>query len=120
VIKLVAAFRGHPHINNVLTHICRSQWSKIEQAVRVIVSPAATPADLSSLARNVLDLMWVERGDTGRILKPYLRGFLARNVPHDADRLLDWIARLSSASAMTPRYPEATPVTVVEASRDGS
>jgi hypothetical protein len=111
VMKLVAAFRKHPHINNVLTHICGSQWPRIEQAVRAIVSPATTPADLSPLAQNVVELMWAERGVTGRILKPYLRNLIARSLPHHAaDQLFGQIARLCPTSAIASRHLETGPV----------
>jgi hypothetical protein len=98
VRRLVASFRQHPHINNVMTHICGSQWTRIEQALRVILSPASTRHDLSPLARNVVELMWAERGVTGRILKPYLRELLARKLPpRVCEQLWDRIAALSSA-----------------------
>jgi hypothetical protein len=84
VARLVAAFRWHPHVNNVLTHLCGSQWLRVEQALRVIVNPAFTRGDLSPLAQNIVELMWVERGVTGRILKPYLCEVLARNLARPA------------------------------------
>jgi hypothetical protein len=82
--RLVAAFRWHTHINNVLTHICGSQWARVEQALRVIVDPAFTRRDLSPLAQNIVELMWAERGVAGRILKPYFCEVLARNLPRPA------------------------------------
>ena len=88
VWTLMAAFRWHPHVNNVLTHVCGSQWTKVEQALRAIVDPRTTRADLSSLARNIVELMWAERGVTGRILKPYLREVLVRNLTRQAARRL--------------------------------
>lgn len=104
VKRMVAAFRGHPHVNNVLTHICGSQWTRIEQALRTIVNPAAMRSDLSPLARNLVELMWAERGVTGRILKPYLRELLARSLKRDAaDRLLCQIDRLCSIPEADPR-----------------
>lgn len=92
---LTAAFRWHPHSSNVLTHICGSQWTKIEAAMRSIVDPAAGWADLSPLSQNLVELMWAERGVTGRILKPYLREFVARKLsPRASDRLLRHLAHL--------------------------
>jgi hypothetical protein len=84
VERLVAAFRWHPHINNVLTHICGSQWMRVSQALRMIVDPASTRRELSPLALNIVELMWAESGVTGRILKPYLCDVLARNLPRPA------------------------------------
>ena len=96
VLRLVAAFRRHPHVSNVLTHICGAQWERIEQALRVIFGPAAASGRLSSLADNLVELMWAERGVTGRILKPDLREFLASILPQrPAELLLDRVAALS-------------------------
>lgn len=98
VRRLVAAFRRHPHINNVMTHISGAHWERIEQALRVILHPAASRDDLSPLARNIIELMWAERGVTGRILKPYLHELIARILPRPvADRLLGHIAGLCEA-----------------------
>lgn len=92
---LVAAFRRHPHISNVMTHISGANWPRIEQALRTIFRPAALRDDLSPLARNIVELMWAERGVTGRILKPYLHELFARTLPQPvADRLLAHIAGL--------------------------
>jgi uncharacterized protein (DUF2249 family) len=74
--RTLIAFRSHAHINNVLTHISGGDWGKAEQALRFIFDPAAEHAELSPLARNILDLMCAERGVTGRILKPFLHGLL--------------------------------------------
>lgn len=93
--KVVAAFRRHPHINNVMTHISGARWEKIEQAVRVILDPAMTREQLSPLAHNIVQLMWAEGGVTGRILKPHLRATLTGMIPRPAaERLLTRIADL--------------------------
>lgn len=98
VPSLVAAFRWHPHVNSVLTHICGAQWERIAQALRAIFAPTAASGRLSPLADNLVELMWAERGVTGRILKPYLRDWLADILPRrSADRLLDHLAALSLA-----------------------
>jgi hypothetical protein len=76
VLVVVAAFRRHPHINNVLTHISGADWSRVEAALRAILDPQAGSRDLSPLARNIVDLMCADRGVTGRILKPYYREVL--------------------------------------------
>jgi hypothetical protein len=73
VFFVVAAFRGHPHINNVLTHISGASWSQVEQALRVILDPCTGSHDLSPLARNIVELMCADRGVTGRVLKPFYR-----------------------------------------------
>lgn len=71
--RMVAAFRAHPHVNNVLTHISRSNWAAVEQSLQRIFDPVTTSAGLSPLEQNLVDLMHVERGITGRILKPFFR-----------------------------------------------
>src|SRR3569623_1224253 len=49
--RVFAAFRAHPHINNVLTHISQSNWPQVEEALNVILDPSGSE-NLSSLARN--------------------------------------------------------------------
>lgn len=71
VFILVASFRGHGHINNVLTHISRGNWDRIEQALRHIFDSSTVSHDLSQLERNIVELMCADRGVTGRILKPF-------------------------------------------------
>jgi hypothetical protein len=96
VLRLITAFRRHPHISNVLTHICAAQWERIEQALRVIFGPAVASGRLSPLADNLVELMWAERGVTGRILKPYLRELLASILPQrSAGLFLDKVRALS-------------------------
>ncbi len=91
----VAVFRRHPHINNVMTHICAGQWERIGQALRLIFNPLATLNDLSALAQNIVELMCAERGITGRILKPYFHASLARVLPpRTAEYLRRHILRL--------------------------
>lgn len=76
VFRVVAAFRRHPHVNNVLTHISRADWRAVEQAIRAILDPQSLARDLSPLACNIVDLMCADRGVTGRILKPYYQELL--------------------------------------------
>ena len=103
VPRLAAAFRRHPHVGNVLTHICGAQWERVAQALRAIFAPTAASARLSPLADNLVELMWAERGVTGRILKPYLRELLASLLPRrSAERLLDHVAALSLARQARP------------------
>lgn len=47
---MVAMFRSHPHIKNILTHRCGGKWEQIGQALGVIFNPLATLNDLSPLA----------------------------------------------------------------------
>ena len=95
---MVAAFRRHPHVSNVLTHICGAQWERVEQALRAIFGPVAASGRLSPFADDLAELMWAERGVTGRILKPYMRDLLASILPRrSAERLLDQVAALSLA-----------------------
>jgi hypothetical protein len=76
VFSVVAAFRRHPHINNVLTHISGASWSRVEQSLHAILDPCAGSHDLSPLARNMVDLICADRGVTSRILKPCYRELL--------------------------------------------
>ena len=92
---VVAGFRRQPHINNVLTHISGAKWEQVEQALRAILDPFTASRDLTSLARNIVDLMCADRGVTGRILKAYFRDLLARVLsPHLAALLTDHVTLL--------------------------
>lgn len=98
--SLVAALHRHPHLSNVLTHISRSSWPRIEHTLRVILDPATQRRDLTPLARNMLDLMVAERGVTGRIFKPYFDALLvALAGPNRADVLLSRIHHLATPDA---------------------
>lgn len=79
--SLVAAFRAHSHINNVMAHVSGARWDQIERALHVILDIADVPADLSRLEANIVDLLCAERGVTGRIFKPYFETLLARLLP---------------------------------------
>jgi len=94
--SLVAALHRHPHLSNVLTHISRSSWPRIEQTLRVILDARTQRNDLTPLARNMLDLMCAGRGDTGRIFKPYFNYLLgALAGPQVASTLSAHIAQLA-------------------------
>jgi hypothetical protein len=68
--------------------------------LRIILDPATQRRDLTPLARNMLDLMVAERGDTGRIFKPYFRALLVAAVgPNEAETLLSRIHRLATLEA---------------------
>ncbi len=111
---MVAAFRRHPHINNVMTHLCGAQWARVEQALREILDSRKVPDPLSPLAENLVELMDAERGVTGRILKPYVRELLDRTLPHAlAVRLLEQMhghARASAMRALHEPRPAGGPV----------
>lgn len=113
--SLVAALHRHPHLSNVLTHISRSSWPRIEHTLRVILDPATQHRDLTPLARNMLDLMCNARGDTGRIFKPYFGALLvALAGPNRAATLLSRIHRLAAPEAAVvialPKVPTGVPV----------
>jgi hypothetical protein len=76
VFSVVAAFRQHGHVSNILTHISGNNWGKVEQALRSILDPHAGSRDLSPLAQNIIELMCAVRGVTGRIMRPYFRSLL--------------------------------------------
>jgi hypothetical protein len=96
--SLVAALRRHPHLSNVLTHISRSSWPRVEQTLRTILDVKTQQRDLTPLARNMLDLICAERGDTGRIFKPYFNYLLtALAGPHVAPGLFAHIVHLAQS-----------------------
>ena len=106
---VVAAFRRHPHINNVLTHISGANWLRVEQALRAILDPLTAGSALSPLARNIVDLMCADRGVSGRILKPYFRSFLNRILsPHLAVLLTDHVTLLFLEFELGGRLAEGT------------
>jgi hypothetical protein len=111
VFRVVAAFRRHPHVNNVLTHIARADWRAVEQAIRAILDPCSLARDLSPLACNIVDLMCADRGVTGRILKPYYQDLLrivlgepvaARFIAHVGCLYFDCEAAARAAVAAKP------------------
>ncbi len=73
---IAVAFRDHPHINNVMTHISGANWQNVERALAELLDADRTSTSLSRLARNILQLLCAERGVTGRIVKPYVTGIL--------------------------------------------
>jgi hypothetical protein len=90
------AFRRHPHLNNVLTHLCGSDRSRLDTALGAILDPAASPRTLSPLALNLLELLCAERGVTGRIMKPYFHELLAtRLAPAEAAAVTERIDALA-------------------------
>ena len=65
---VVAAFRRHSHINNVLTHISGSNWDSVERALRTILGRSAKASDLPPLATKYPDFglrrAWRHRPDS--------------------------------------------------------
>jgi hypothetical protein len=112
--RIFAAFRAHPHINNVLTHVSQSNWSQVERAIDVILEPAGS-GELSPLAQNIVDLMCAERGITGKILKPYFHGVLEKLVEqHRAEGLIRHIEELFVEIERKAKEPPAAPVEPIE------
>ncbi len=87
--RIFAAFRAHPHINNVLTHISHAKWVEVEKSLSRILDLSTTGDGLSPLEENILELMVGERGISGKILKPYFVTGLHRILgPSQAERLI--------------------------------
>lgn len=114
--SLVAALHRHPHLSNVLTHISRSSWPRIEQTLRIILEEKTQQRDLTPLTRNILELMCAERGDTGRIFKPYFRYLLtALAGPNRAKALWGHIEHLA-----TPAVPDVIAMPELRATAAGA
>jgi hypothetical protein len=93
--RIFAAFRAHPHVNNVMTHISRANWTQVEGALNAILDPSTASDGLSPLARNIVELTCAERGITGKILKPYFHSTLFRLLERGrAERLIRHIEGL--------------------------
>ena len=93
--RMLVAFRVHPHLSNVLTHISGANWAKVEGSLKSILDPAATSGGLSPLAQNIIELMCADRGITGRIMKPYFHAVLhALLEPNRAAQLILHITTL--------------------------
>lgn len=114
--RIFATFRGHSHINNVLTHISRAKWVEVENSLNSILDPATTSDGLSPLEENIVDLMCAERGVTGKILRPYFHAVLHRLLePQRAERLirhidalflqLEWKAQHPAPPSPAPSEP---------------
>ncbi|WP_417417963.1 hypothetical protein [Hoeflea sp.] len=117
VSALVAAFRAHSHINNVMTHVSGARWDEIERALHIILDIAAVPAGLSRLEANIVDLLCAERGVTGRIFKPYFETLLARLLPAvPAGHLQAHVLSLHQAAQI---YEEDNPGVVRIATKTG-
>lgn len=106
--RIFAAFRAHPHINNVLTHISRARWGEVEQSLNRILDLSTTSEGLSPLEENIIDLMAGERGITGKILKPYFQAALRRLLePDRAERLIRHVNALYLELEWKVQHPPA-------------
>ncbi len=95
--RLSLAFRGHPHLSNVLTHVAAGRWDHLEAALIVLLAAPSDIVPLSPLERNLLDLLWIEGGITGRIMKPlFFEICRAALPPEAAERCIVGIRALSS------------------------
>lgn len=109
--RIFAAFRAHPHINNVLTHISRAKWVEVEQSLTRILDLSTTSDGLSPLEENILDLMAGERGITGKILKPYFAAALHRILePERAGRLIRHVNALYLELEWKVQHPPPAPL----------
>lgn len=128
-LTLVANFRAHPHVCNVMTHISGGSWPKVEKALVEILDRERAPAKLSKLAANIVDLACAERGVTGRIFKPFLQQLLSVTVSAAASQAirahldnlfagLNEPARLAQATPAAPADPIQTLVEKKKLDRD--
>jgi hypothetical protein len=109
--RIFAAFRAHPHINNVLTHISRAKWTEVEESLNRILDFATTSDGLSLLEENIIELMVGERGITGKILKPYFLTALRRIVgPSRAERLTRHVNTLYLELEWKVQHPSPAPL----------
>jgi hypothetical protein len=117
--RIFAAFRAHPHINNVLTHISRAKWAEVEKSLNRILDLATASDGLSPLEENIVELMAGERGITGKILKPYFLATLHRILePRHAQRLIRHIDVLYLELEWKARHPP-TPVELAHSKEPG-
>jgi hypothetical protein len=108
VEDFVGALRWHPHLGNVLTHISSRNWQRVEESFAIFFDPKADVPALTPLSQNILELVCDNAGTTGRIMRPFLLEFLARNLAsEDAASIEKWIRRLR---ASLPDHADAAPV----------
>lgn len=69
--ELVVQLRHHSHFNNVLTHVSRDNWPRVEQALARLLGNVTGALALDELSVNLLTLLSGERGTTGRMMKPW-------------------------------------------------
>ena len=118
--RVLVAFRVHPHLSNVLTHISGANWARVERSLNSIFDLATTSGRLSPLEQNIIDLMCADRGITGRIMKPYLQAVLRRVLePDQAERLIRHINALFLELGWKAQQPgRATPAQNEPSSRE--
>jgi uncharacterized protein (DUF2249 family) len=127
--RVLVAFRLHPHLSNVLTHISGANWAKMERSLNSIFDLTTPSGSLSALDQNIVDLMCADRGITGRIMKPYFQAVLRRVLePDHAQRLirhidalfleLEWKAQQPARAAPTQSEPLSPEPIMPEASRN--
>jgi len=110
VFRIVASFRAHPHINNVLTHISRARWREVEQALSRIFDLSLSSDGLGPLEENIVELMVGDRGITGKILKPYFQAGLRRILePGAAERLIRHVTALHLELEWKVQHPMPAP-----------
>jgi hypothetical protein len=95
-------------VNNVLTHVSRGDWTAVERSLLRIFDPATTGAELSSLEQNLVDLMQADGGETGRILKPFLRERLGQLI--EAEQVGDVLAHVEILFVQSQRTAELHPL----------
>ena len=127
--RVLVAFRLHPHLSNVLTHISGANLAKVERSLNSIFELTTTSGSLSALDQNIVDLMCADRGITGRIMKPYFQAVLRRVLqPDHAQRLirhidalfleLEWKAQQPARAAPAQSEPLSPEPIMPEASRN--
>lgn len=106
---LSGAFRRHPHLGNVLTHISSARWARVDEALLPLLNPYRDSFEVSPLTQNLLELICDNRGTTGRIMQPFFRAFLAKHVTSDkAEQIEAWVWKLRAAQ---PGYtPDTMPL----------
>jgi hypothetical protein len=93
---LTSAFRNHPHVNNVLTHISLARWDRIEASLRSLLTASTDIVPVAPLERNLLRLLWAEGGITGRIVKPIFLDICRTSLPpSSAERCVAGFSALS-------------------------
>lgn len=100
-----AAFRRHPHVGNVLTHVSGARWDRVAGALDVIFDPSTKRGELSPIAVNLVELLSAEGGPTGRILKPFFSGLLKRLLSSGAATRL-----LAHVEDLLPETERCNPV----------
>lgn len=92
---LSSAFRRHPHLGNVLTHISSGRWPRVDEALQPLFTPSSKGFEVGPLTRNILELICDNRGTTGRIMQPFFQTYLSRRLNTvDAENIAAWVWHL--------------------------